>query len=444
MLCVGRRSPMTELLETARALPAEPGCYIMKDKAGTEIYVGKAKNLRRRVASYFQQRDRPPKEEVLVGQIASFDYVVTESEVDALLLESRLIKDLRPKYNFMLRENQLYPYVEVTVKEDFPRLLVTRQQRQNGSRYFGPFQSAGEVRAVLNLLGRIFRFRTCNKSIRAADRKRRFQRPCLNHHLQRCSAPCAARISKAAYRKSITSLLLFFQGRKRRLIDDLRREMQGAAAAFRYERAAELRDCVQALESIHKHPGLEEDLNAAVPVIDPRQGLTALQKALGLAVPPRRIEGVDIANLQGQETVGALVTFVDALPFKDGYRRYRIKTVTGQDDYACIAEVVRRRVRGLRAAGSALPEVLLIDGGRGQVAAAAAALRAVGVEGEGDAPVLLGLAKREEIPWRHGVAEPLPLSRRNAGLKLLMYVRDEAHRFAQHYHHILRRKATFD
>ncbi|MFW5857257.1 MAG: GIY-YIG nuclease family protein, partial [Planctomycetota bacterium] len=331
---------MAPLLDKARDLPTEPGCYIMKDADGEEIYVGKAKDLRRRVSSYFQSRDRLPKEQALIEHIADFDHVVTESEIEAVLLESRLIKDLRPKYNSMLKNNEQYPYVEVTMGEDFPRVLVTRRQQQGRSRYFGPFQSATDLRAVLNRLGRIFRFRTCSKEIRDGDDRRRFVRPCLNFHIGRCTAPCAAKVSRADYRKQIAGLLLFFRGRKRSLVRQLEEEMRAAAAAYRFEEAAELRDLLQALEAIHSAPPLDEELAPAAPVIDPRDGLESLREALGLDAPPRRIEGIDIANLQGREVVGAVVTFLDALPFKDGYRRYRIKSVDGQDDFACIAEVV--------------------------------------------------------------------------------------------------------
>ncbi|MFH0910280.1 MAG: excinuclease ABC subunit UvrC [Planctomycetota bacterium] len=467
---------MANLLKKARALPQEPGCYIMKNAAGAEIYVGKAKNLRRRVTSYFRARDRLAKEQALVENIAGFDYVVTESEVEALLLESRLIKDLRPRYNFLLRNNESYPYLEVTLTEDFPRAVVTRVHRKGKSRFFGPFASAGELRAALALLGRVFRFRTCSLKIRASDRKRRFARPCINFHIGRCTGPCAARVSREDYRRQIAGLMLFFRGRKHALVKALRRELAEAAESYRFERAAKLRDEIGALESIQNAPPLEEELAPAAPAIDPRAGLESLRQALGLEALPRRIEGIDIANLQGREMVGAVVTFLDALPCKDGYRRYRIKTVKAQDDFACMAEVVRRRYGRLKREGRELPDLILIDGGLGQVRAAEEVLRELKLA----APALLGLAKEEETPIlaSYGAstrgASPAagkapakgkahaetgtfeargalprrgslaPLSRRSAGLKLLMYVRDEAHRFAQHYHHILRKKALFE
>lgn len=429
-----------ELLLKAKSLPTDPGCYVMKDHLGTEIYVGKAKNLRRRVTSYFLSRDRQAKEQALIENIIDFDFIVVESEVEALLLESRLIKDLQPKYNVLLKHNEMYPYAEVTMKDDFPRVLVTRQQRQNGSRYFGPFTSATELRNCLTILGRIFKFRTCAKKISVSDSKRRFQRPCLNFHINRCSAPCADRITKEEYRRQIRSLLLFLGGKKKEVIEDIRALMHVAARDLQFERAAELRDAIEALESINSAPDLDASLTPSVPVIDPQEGLASLQKALGLAEMPRRIEGIDIAHLQGQGTVGSLVTFLDALPFKEGYRRYRITSVEGIDDFASIAEVVRRRYGRLAREGRAMPDIILIDGGKGQIGRAAQTLREIGVT----VPTLMSLAKKEETPYVSTSSDPVPLSHRSAGLKLLMYVRDEAHRFAQHYHHILRTKALFE
>lgn len=427
------------LLDKARELPDQPGVYIMKDAAQNEIYVGKAKSLRRRVSSYFQKRDHTPKEVALIENIADFEYVVTDSEIEAFLLESRLIKDLQPKYNFMLKNNELYPYIEVTMGEDFPRVFTTRQKSNPDSRYFGPYVSAGDLRATLGALQRIFGFRTCKREIRADDGKRRFQRACLNYHIGRCSGVCADKTPKEDYRRRIVSLCRFLSGQKKDLIADLEKEMETEAAAYRFENAARLRDLVGALQHIHESADLDESLSPLAPSLDPQKSLLALQEALHLDWTPRRIEGIDIANLQGQETVGSLVYFLDGSPWKDGYRRFRIKTVEGQDDFACVQEVVRRRYGKLRDQGEELPDIVLIDGGKGQLHAAEDAFREIGVT----VPVLMSLAKAEEIPYRAGQSDPVPMTRRNAGLKLLMHIRDEAHRFAQHYHHILRRKAMF-
>ncbi len=427
------------LLEKARALPDAPGVYIMKDEAGAEIYVGKSKNLKKRVTTYFHGRDETPKTVALVENIHDFDYVETDSEIEALLYESRLIKDLKPKYNMMLKDMDRYPYIEVTMGEDFPRVLVKWRKIENKSRWFGPFVSGGDVRATLNLLQRIFRYRMCSRQLQAGSKPRRDQRACLNYHIGRCAGACCGRIGKEEYRKRIASLCRFLAGQKKDLIKDLNEEMRAAAGKLQFESAAALRDLVQSLESIHEQPALDAQLAPAAPSIDLTRGLEALQEALRLPQPPRCIEGIDIANLQGQETVGSLVSFRDGLPFKDGYRRFRIETVEGQDDFASIREVVNRRYGRLAREGKPLPDIVLIDGGKGQLAMAAKALGDIGAK----PGALLALVKKEETLYREGEAEPVPLSKRSAGLKLLMYVRDEAHRFAQHYHHILRRKTMF-
>lgn len=427
---------MNTLRDKAKQLPETPGVYVMKDAAGVEIYVGKAVNLRRRVQSYFQSRNRAGKDQALVDNISDFDFVETDSELEALLLESRIIKDLKPKYNAMLKNNEQYPLIEITWGEDFPRMLVTRQRRNKESRYFGPFVGSADVRATLALLQRIFKFRTCSRTLNASDKRLRYQRGCLNFHIARCSGPCCGRISKKEYRKRIKSLSRFLSGQKKDLIKDLHKEMKTSSEKLQFESASVIRDLIEALENINNTPALADALTPFVPEIDPAAGLRSLAGALGLKQPPKVIEGIDIANLQGGEMVGSLVYFVDGVPLKEGYRRYRIKTVKQQDDFACMAEVVRRRYSKLED----LPDILLIDGGRGQLSAAAEALRGIDVK----LPTLMSLAKEEETPFVDGLSEPLTMSRRNPGLKLLMYVRDEAHRFAQHYHHILRRKAMFD
>ncbi|MCD8351732.1 MAG: excinuclease ABC subunit UvrC [Planctomycetaceae bacterium] len=428
-----------KLLEKARQLTEGPGVYIMRDTEGREIYVGKAKNLRRRVSSYFQKRERHSKDLALVENIDDFEYVETDSELEAFLLESRLIKDFNPRYNVLLKDGDAYPFIEVTWGEDFPRVRTAWRRENPESRYYGPFVGAGDIRGALAALQRIFRFRSCQRSM-DADNPRHFrQRGCLNYHLHRCAGVCTGRVTKEDYRKRVSGLCRFLSGGKKDLIDDLRKEMETAAAELRFEDAAGLRDLVDSLMTLNEHPGIDESLAPLNPQTEPDKGLKALQEVLGLEEMPRRIEGIDIANLMGKEVVGSLVNFLDGVPFKDGYRRYRIKTVDGQDDFASIAEVVRRRYGRMVEEGTPLPDIVLIDGGKGQLGAAARAMQEVGAKPK----ALLSLAKQEETPYLAGRHEPLPMSRRNAGLKLLMHVRDESHRFAQHYHHILRRKAMF-
>ena len=427
------------LLEKARSLSEGPGVYIMHDREGVEIYVGKAKNLRRRVSSYFQKRDRQAKDLALVENIADFEFVETDSELEAFLLESRLIKDLQPRYNVLLKNNDAYPFIEITWGEDFPRVHTAWRKENPDSRYYGPFVGAGDIKAAIAALQRIFRFRSCQREMDSRNPRHFRQRGCLNYHLKRCAGVCTGRVDKEEYRRRVSGLCRFLSGQKKDLIEDLRQDMERAAKELRFEDAASLRDLVDSLMTLNEHPGIDESLAPFNPQTEPEKGLEALKEALGLDELPKRIEGIDIANLMGKEVVGSLVNFLDGVPFKEGYRRYRIKTVDGQDDFASIAEVVRRRYGKMVETGEELPDIVLIDGGKGQLGAAAAAMREVGAKPK----ILMSLAKQEETPFLAGRPDPLPLSRRNAGLKLLMHVRDESHRFAQHYHHILRRKAMF-
>ena len=429
-----------ELIEKAKKLPEEPGVYIMKDISGKEIYVGKAKKLPKRVLSYFQKNDHTSKTVALVENIIDFEYIVTETELEALLLESRLIKDLQPKYNIMLKHNELYPYIEVTMAEDFPQVRITRKKNNPRSRYFGPFVAGSDLKACLNQLQKIFKFRACKRKIKANDKKALNQRGCLNYHIGRCSGVCRGELSKQEYRKRITGLCRFLSGQKKGLLEDLRKDMKKAAQEFQYEEAAELRDLIESLENLNQYPELDDSLAPMAPVIEIEKGLTILQRILELKETPQTIEGIDIANLQGGETVGSLVNFVNGQPFKEGYRRFRIKTVKGQDDFASVNEVVTRRYGRIIREGGNMPDIIMIDGGKGQLHSASQALKKIGAYPK----ALISLAKKEELIFREGYDQPIRLTKRNEALRLLMHVRDESHRFAQHYHHILRRKAVFN
>ncbi len=427
--------------EKVRTFPQTPGVYLMKDAAGRVIYVGKAKNLRARAGSYFLKaaaEDRRTAD--LVREICDIDYLEAESEVDALLLESRLIKDVQPRFNSDLKDDKTFPYLQITTHEDFPRVEFTRTPRQKGVKLYGPFTSAGSLRGAIVVLQRIFKFRTCTLDIDADDEQWRWFRPCLLASIDQCTAPCNLRISKEEYRKDINRLKTFLDGGKKQLLAEMRKEMLEASKSLEFERAARLRDEIRLLETLDQRGDLEEHVQPEVFLVDPKKGLAGLAKVLGLAKPPRVIEGVDIAHLAGNETVASLVQFIDGLPFKPGYKRYRIKTVDGIDDFKSIHEVVSRRFARLTREGESPPDILLIDGGKGQLAAALDALESLGVE----APCVISLAKREEEVFVPGQSEPLRLSRDSYSLRLLEYVRDEAHRFAQHYHHLLRGKRTLD
>ncbi len=424
--------------EKVRTFPATPGVYLMKDQAGRVIYVGKAKNLRNRAGSYFlkaaQQEQRTA---TWVNEICDIDYLECDSEVDALLAESRLIKDVQPKHNKEQKDDKSFPYLMITTREDFPRVELTREPPTSGVKLYGPFASAGALRGAIQALQKIFKFRTCSLDIDADDPRWKWFRPCLLASIKQCTAPCNMRIGKEEYRQDIRRLQTFLEGGQKRLLKEMRQEMQQAALELQYEKAARLRDEINMLERLDERGELETHAQPEVFYIDPKKGLAGLQKVLKLDKQPRVIEGVDIAHLGGNETVASLVQFLDGLPFKPGYRRYKIQNVAGVDDFRSIHEVVSRRFRRLRDAQETFPDLLLIDGGKGQLNAALAAFRDQGIE----PPTLLSLAKRDEEIFVPGEAESLKLSRHAFGLRLLQYVRDEAHRFAQHYHHILRNKS---
>jgi len=436
------------ILEDLRAkiaeLPTGPGVYLFKDAAGVVLYVGKAASLRSRVASYLQEganlaATRGQRIDRMIRELAAdVDVLLCDSEVDALLTESRLIKDIHPPYNARQKDQKTYPYLQIRTDEGFPRVEITREPRSHGVRLYGPFVSPSELRAALPLLQRVFQFRTCKLDIDDADEARRYARPCILHSIQQCTAPCAARVSRDDYAEQIRHLRQFLESKGSQLRREISDAMHAAAEALDYERAARLRDELRALESLQKRGLVTRHLQPEVFYVDPAEGLTRLADLLGLPAPPRTIEAIDIAHLSGREMCGAMACFIDGRPFKQGYRRYRIKTVAGNDDFACMREVVWRRYKNAGMDAELFPDVILIDGGPGQVSAALSAFDDLAFT----PPVLVGLAKKEEILHVHGRAEPLRLPRRDPALRLLQAVRDEAHRFAQHYHHILRRKAT--
>ncbi len=432
---------MQRAREKVRAFPQTPGVYLMKDDAGRVIYVGKATNLRSRAGSYFlKAAQQDSRTAGWVCNIADADCIECDSEVDALLVESRLIKDIQPKYNKELKDDKTFPYLMITTHEDFPRVEVTREPKDRAVKLYGPFANVTALRGALQVLQRIFLFRTCSLDIVEEDPRWQWFRPCLLASIKQCSAPCNQRTTKKEYRHSIRRLQLFLEGRKRTLLGQMRNEMLLASNALEFERAARLRDEIHMLETLDQRGRLDTHVQPEVFFIDPKKGLTGLRQVLKLAKKPRTIEGIDIAHLQGGETVASLVQFIDGLPFKPGYRRYKIRDVHGVDDFQSIYEVVARRYRRLYDESSEFPDILLIDGGKGQLHAALAAFQEQQIE----PPVVISLAKRNEEIYTPDRDEPLRLSRHAFALRLLQYVRDESHRFAQYYHHILRTKSTLD
>ncbi len=452
-----REEKLKQIREQIQGFPNGPGLYFMKGRGDKVLYIGKAKNLRARVSSYFQPASellssRGPKIMEMVNKVYTVDFIETKNEVDAILQEARLIKDIRPPYNSDLTDDKSFPYLQITTADDFPGVYMTRKPQEKGSRLFGPFTGAKDLRAVLVLLQKIFRFRTCSLEIRESDEKRRFFRPCILYSIKQCVAPCSAKIDKREYAKIIRDLVKFLKSKRSVILRQLNKEMSEAAAKMEYERAAMLRDRLRLIERLDRRGSVELDVQPEVFAGDPTEALMELQSILGADGPIRIIEGIDVANIAGAEAVGSLVKFIDGRPFKSGYRRFKIKTVKGIDDYAMIAEVVRRRYKYALAGEELWPELVLIDGGLGHLHAAEEAFKKMFAangkthDTKHDMPrtKIAAIAKKQEEIFLQGTNKPLRLPARSPARKLLQYVRDEAHRFAQHYHHILRRKKTLN
>ena len=404
------------LLERLGQLPDAPGVYLFTDARGRLLYVGKALSLRKRVASYFRGNGggilMPPRLAHLMKQVAGLEVRPAANEAEALLLEAQLIKERKPRYNVSFRDDKTYPMLKLT-HEAFPRLVVTRRRQADGAAYFGPFTEAALMHEAVQFLRRVFPLRTCTAMPRT---------PCLEYHLGQCLAPCAGYVTEAQYRRLAQDLAAFLRGERASLLKELGRRMAQAARDQRFEEAARLRNQIAALTSVVA----ARPPHAAGP-------LEQLQQALRLPRLPRRIEAFDISNLFGQHAVGSMVVFLDARPHKTHYRRFRIRTVEGIDDYRMMREVIRRRYSGTLAATLPLPDLVLIDGGKGQLGAARDELLALAL-----ATPVIGLAKRFEQIFLPDAPEPVLLLPSSPVLHLIQHLRDEAHRFAVTYHRQLR------
>jgi len=437
------KSSIAQIREKIKDFPTGPGVYLMKDEQGRVLYVGKAKNLRDRVSSYFQPgadllMSRGPKIADMIGKVAEVGYLKSVSEVDAILQESRLIKDIQPPYNTQQLDDKTFPYLEISEFEDFPGVYVTRQPRE-GAKLYGPFTSVNDLRRVVQVLQRVFKFRTCKMAIEQKDENRRFFRPCILYDIKQCSGPCADRISRKNYLAALRRLKKFLESDRSKVLKQIENEMQKQAKGLNYEEAARLRDEIRAIGALADRGDVDEHIQPELFQVDPAAGLERLAELLGLE-GVRIVEGVDIAHIMGQESVGSLVCFIDGRPFKNGYRRFRIREIEGIDDYAMIGEVLRRRYQRAGEHEELFPDVILVDGGQGQLNTA----RKVFENMLFQPPMVVSLAKKEEVLFVQDREEPLNLPRHDPALRLLQYVRDEAHRFAQHYFHILREKKTFD
>jgi excinuclease ABC subunit C len=441
-----RPERLRRLSEKARSLPDVPGVYLMKDAAGVVLYVGKAVRLPDRVSSYFvPSADLGARKQPMLDVVEDVEVLECEAEWEALLLESRLVKDLKPRFNELLKDDKTFPYLAVTVRDQFPGVYVTRNPsdpRFEGARIFGPFTSVHALRSAVTVMQRVFQYRTCELDIKADDPANRRFRPCLLHSIGQCTAPCANRVTVSRYRADVDRFLRFLGSKRSVLVRELQGEMERASAERRFEDAAALRDQIHALGKLDDREtrrGMEHEWQPELTVFagDPMVGMRSLQRALGLDAQIRCLEAIDIAHLGGEETVGSKVCFVDGRPFKDAYRRYRI-TTAGNDDYRAIREVVSRRMREGQGADELVPDVLLIDGGIGQLHAALEAME----DFVRRPAIVISLAKKEELIFVHRESEPIRLPRTNAGLRLCQSARDEAHRFARRYHHVLRRRRT--
>jgi excinuclease ABC subunit C len=414
----------------------------MRDAGMNILYVGKAKDLAKRVAQYFNPNKDDVKNQVLAPLVRKIDYIACSSEREALVWERRLISRHQPFFNSMWKDGKSYPFVKLSLQEDFPRLSIVRRKPRDGAAYFGPYPQVSAVRSLLGHLWRskAFPLRPCEYDFSLenplAERK---IKACLYYHTRECPAPCAGRISPEAYRRIAEDARLFFSGRFQELKGRLLCEMAEASRALDFERAAVLRDNAGALEHM-----ADRVLYSAVRPerVDSRleasRSVTDLQKALGLARPPHHIECFDISHLSGREAVGSMACFRGGSPNKSHYRRFKIRGAFGIDDTASIAEVVGRRYRRLIAAGEEMPDLVLVDGGKGQLSAAEKALAEIPLR-----IPLAALAKREEEIHLPGRPPALRLERGRPALALLQRLRDEAHRFAVGYHRNLRGKNLF-
>ena len=427
---------MTELKENF--LPSKvsphPGVYVYRDRFGTVIYVGKAKNLRRRMSSYFQPgraRQADVKLRQLINSIHTWEFFQVKTEDEALILESRLIKSYAPYYNILMRDDKRYLLLKIKLDDPFPTLTLARIKKDDNATYFGPFPHGTALKNTLEFLLAHFGLRACRSNNPDAETRKR----CLKRIVKDCSAPCTGAISQEDYRKKVDAMLEVLNGKLDTVSAAVKTKMAEAAAKLDYERAGRWRDVLNNLETVFGQRNRSFD-HAVIPSRTGPEAMQSLQEALKLPRPLKVMKCFDISNLLGQLAVASMTVFIDGKPARDEYRRFRIKTVEGANDFAMMSEAVGRHFRRLLDENLPLPDLLVVDGGIGQLNAALRTLT------ELKCPPLpvIGLAERNEEIYIPGRREPLALDHHHAGLRVLQAVRDEAHRFAISYHRDLRQK----
>jgi excinuclease ABC subunit C len=447
-----------------RDVPHKPGVYLMKDRLKRVIYVGKARDLRKRLSQYFmpsRQMTADLKTRALLDSVWDFETHLVRNEPEALLLEGKLIKEFRPKYNISFRDDKRFLLVKVNLSDAIPRFQLTRLKKEDGCRYFGPFAHAGALRSTLKWMKKRFGIRSCRTMEPGeADYKR-----CMDHIIKNCSAPCIRRVTLEEYHARVLEACDFLEGQSQEMLKQIEDEMKKAAANLDFERAAEMRNMLDDLRRTTR-PARRFTRGSLPTSIDPKADLQDLADALLLPGAPTVMECFDISNISSTHIVASMVSFRNGIPDKSNYRRYRIRTVEGQNDFASMAEVVRRRYsRVLLESRTAapdlaefsqetvdesvarirrksperlvrLPDLIIVDGGKGQLTAACKELQRLGLQ---NVPVI-GLAKEFEEVYRPGRPLPLQLPDDSGALQLLQRIRDEAHRFANGYHQLLMKK----
>lgn len=451
-------SQRPDLQAKLRDMPHKPGIYVMRDRLKHVIYVGKARDLRKRVGSYFmpsRKMTADPKTRALIESVWDLEYHIVRSDAEAVLFEGRLIKEFRPKYNVSFKDDKRFLLVRVDLQDMYPKFALTRLRKEDGARYFGPFAHSGPLRSTLNTMRKKFGLRSCRATIPG---EKDFKH-CLDHVIRNCSAPCVGKVTREEYMERVEAACEFLDGQSREWITQVESDMKAAAERLDFEKAAQLRNLLEDLKTTTKT--MTRFTRKSLPTtVNPEADLSALKDALGLSRPPRVMECFDISNISSTHIVASMVRFRDGIPDRVGYRKYRIHGTKNQNDFASMAEVVRRRYgRLLREASSrdenaefnqelpgeaaarvsagtgttVIPDLIIVDGGRGQLSSACKELQRLGLH---DAEVI-GLAKEFEEIYRPGRPLPVRLPEDSGALRLLQRIRDEAHRTANGYHSLL-------